>query len=82
MTVERSKCRFLIPIVFTTKCFKKPLLVIQLGIQKQEMNAHITHGSLFFFNRLFERIRSEIFHLYVSIKRDILSLAMLLSSCY
>ena len=27
MTVERSKRRFLIPIVFTTKCFKKPLLI-------------------------------------------------------
>ena len=27
MTVERSKRRFLIPIVFITKCFKKPLLL-------------------------------------------------------
>ena len=28
MTVERSKRRFLIPIVFITKCFKKPLLFV------------------------------------------------------
>ena len=27
MTVERSKRRFLIPLVFITKCFKKPLLL-------------------------------------------------------
>ena len=27
MTAERSKRLFLIPIVFTTKCFKKPLLI-------------------------------------------------------
>ena len=27
MTVERSKRRFLIPLVFVTKCFKKPLLL-------------------------------------------------------
>ena len=30
MTVERSKRRFLIPIVFATKCFKKPLLISEL----------------------------------------------------
>ena len=29
MTVERSKRRFLIPIVFITKCSKKPLLLFE-----------------------------------------------------
>ena len=31
MTVERSKRRFLNPIVFITKCFKKPLLLSDLS---------------------------------------------------
>ena len=35
MTVERSKRRFLIPLVFITKCFKKPLLLRTMKMSKK-----------------------------------------------